>query len=204
VKRGELQAMPYIVKVKVGTAEPKGRPLEIDELRKLYRAAPPHVQAYLKWGLGTAARPAAIIDLHANQVDWVRGVVNLNPKGRAQNKKHRPEVRLPQSLSTSFEGFLIQIGSQPVKSIKTAWRASVARAGLTWNVSGYSLRHTAARWMRLHGVPIDEVRQQLGHKVEGVTGVYTGYDPRYLERACAALDQPVLATCNPKAQVIFC
>ena len=31
--------------------------------------------------------------------------------------------------------------------------------------------------MRLQGVPFDEVRQQLGHRSEGTTGVYIAYDP---------------------------
>lgn len=203
IKRGELQAMPYIVKVKAGAAEPKGRPLEIPELQTLYRAAPPHVQAFIRWGLGTAARPAAIIGLHSKQVDWERGVIDLNPQGREQNKKHRPIVRLPKALQTPFDGFLVSVDGRPVASIKTAWNASVRRGQLTGNVTGYSLRHTAARWMRMQGVPVDEVRQQLGHRVEGITGVYTGYDPRYLENACAALNKLVLAICSPVARLNF-
>jgi hypothetical protein len=56
-----------------------------------------------------------------------------------------------------------------------------------------TLRHTAARWNRLHGVPADEVAQQLGHRKLGMTGVYTEYDPEYLRAACAALDGLLLA-----------
>ena len=63
------------------------------------------------------------------------------------------------------------------------------RTGLDNSVRPYSLRHTAARWMRLHGVSADEVAQQLGHRKLGSTGVYTEYDPQYLKTACEALDQ---------------
>jgi hypothetical protein len=42
--------------------------------------------------------------------------------------------------------------------------------------------------MRLHGVPAEEVAQQLGHRRLGTTGVYTEYDPAYLKAACRALE----------------
>ena len=42
--------------------------------------------------------------------------------------------------------------------------------------------------MRLHGVPAEQVAQQLGHRRLGATGVYTEYDPEYLKAACEALD----------------
>ena len=54
--------------------------------------------------------------------------------------------------------------------------------------------------MRLHGVPAEEVAQQLGHRKLGTTGVYTEYDPEYLKAACEALDgllQAVLAKSLP-------
>ena len=42
--------------------------------------------------------------------------------------------------------------------------------------------------MRLHGVPAEQVSQQLGHLRLGTTGIYTEYDPEYLKAACASLD----------------
>jgi len=74
------------------------------------------------------------------------------------------------------------------QDIKTAWRAAARRAGLDAACRPYSLRHTSARWMRLHGVPAEQVSQQLGHRKLGTTGVYTEYDAEYLKAACEALD----------------
>jgi hypothetical protein len=37
-KRGELSSMPFILSVTVKTHPPKGRPLEIEEIARLYRA----------------------------------------------------------------------------------------------------------------------------------------------------------------------
>jgi len=188
-RRGELTAMPYVASVTVTGHPPKGRPLEVAELTRLYLASAPHLRTFIRWMLGTAARPDAILQLRSEQVEWRHGIIRLNPEGRQQNKKHRPIVRLPDILATDlFDGWLVTRNGRHVADIKTAWRAAVRRSQLTGAVRPYSLRHTAARWMRLHGVSADEVAQQLGHRKLGITGVYTEYDPGYLKAACAALD----------------
>jgi len=186
-KRGELVSVPYVMPVKVGAAQPKGRPLEVEELQALYGKLPPHCQTLMLWLLGTAARPEAVLQLTSDQVDWKRRLVDLNTVGRTQTKKYRPMVRVPKSLG-EFSGPLVVFRGKQVASVKTAWREAVAEAGLAGNVQLYSLRHTAARWMRLKGVPSEQVSQQLGHRREGTTGTYTGYAPDYLAKACKALD----------------
>jgi integrase len=188
-KRGELAAMPFILSVTVKGHPPKGRPMEVAELVRLYGESAPHLQTFIRWALGTAARPQAIIELRSQQVEWAHGVVHLNPEGREQNKKHRPVVKLPRKLAGEvFEGWLLTHRGRHAENVKTARRAAVRRAGLDAACRPYSLRHTAARWMRLHGVPAEEVSQQLGHRRLGTTGVYTEYDPEYLKAACEALD----------------
>ena len=108
-------------------------------------------------------------------------------------------MRLPKTLAREvFDGWLITHKGEHAESIKAAWKAAVNRAGLDKNVRPYSLRHTAARWMRLQGVSADEVAQQLGHRKLGTTGVYTEYDPQYLKAACEALDR---LTCQILASV---
>ena len=200
-KRGELAAMPLIVSVRVKSHPPKGRPMEVAEIARLYAESTAHLRTFIRWALGTAARPEAVLDLRSEQVERAHGVVHLNPEGREQNKKHRPIVKLPQTLRDDvFHGWLVTYNGEHAKDIKTAWRAAVRRAGLDMACRPYSLRHTAARWMRLHGVSAEEVAQQLGHRKLGITGVYTEYDPEYLKAACAALDallQAVLAKSLP-------
>ena len=105
-KRGELVTAPYILTVKAGAHEPMGWPLEIDEVKRLYDKAAPHLRIFMAWMLGTAARPEAVLELHSREVDWVRTVTALNPPGRQQNKKYRPTVRLiPYLAKCRFDGF---------------------------------------------------------------------------------------------------
>ena len=188
-KRGELTTMPFILSVTVKGHPPKGRPMDVAEIARIYRESASHLQTYIRWMVGTAARPEAIINLRSEQVEWTNGVIHLNPEGREQNKKHRPIVKLPPILAgDAFEGWLVTHRGEHPGSVKTAWKAAVRRAKLDEECRPYSLRHTAARWMRLHGVPAEEVAQQLGHRRLGTTGVYTEYDPQYLKAACQALD----------------
>jgi len=84
----------------------------------------------------------------------------------------------------------------------TAWQA--AREGLPEGCNPYSLRHTVARWLRAHSVPVWEVAALLGHKMQGhsVTELYAHADPRDLEATKAALDELLRAslpkTCQSK------
>jgi integrase len=127
-KRGELSAMPFILSVVVRGHPPKGRPMEVQEIARLYVESARHLKTYIRWALGTAARPEAVIGLRSEQVERTHGVVHLNPEGREQNKKHRPIVKLPKTLpSEAFDGWLITVNGEHVKGIRTAWLAAVRR-----------------------------------------------------------------------------
>lgn len=198
-KRGELKHVPYILTVKAGAAEPKGRPMDVAELRKLYNASLPHLKVFIAWMLGTAARTEAILDLTSGQVLREDGLVVLNPPGRDHTKKFRPTVRLLPSLAAfDFEGALIVAKSAQVDSVRNAWRSARADAGFDERVNTYSLRHTAARWMRREGVSEWDTATQLGHRRPGVTERYTAYDPAYLKAAGEALDKLVNAVVNDR------
>ena len=89
---------------------------------------------------------------------------------------------------------------KPVKSMKTALNAS--RDGFQPGVNFYSMRHTAGRWMRSHGVPLEQIAATLGHKDARykVTEIYAPYHPSYLKEAGEALDG-LLRKINAKAAI---
>ncbi|TPL98339.1 tyrosine-type recombinase/integrase [Mesorhizobium sp. B2-3-10] len=199
-KRGELQQPPYIARVKEKAAAPRGRPMTVEELQQLYHHASPHLKTFIRWMLGTAARPEAIVTLDSSQVSWTSRTIKLNPDGRVETKKRRPVIRLPEPLHKErFEGLLVKYKGEAVGSIKTAWNAARERAGLDEACKPYSLRHTASKWMRKHGVSMDEVGQQLGHREKGVavTAIYTADDPAYLRKAAKALGALVVEATKP-------
>jgi hypothetical protein len=121
LKRGELAQCPHILTVPVGKTPPMGRPLDVPELRRVYwnaqphvQALQPHVQAFMLWALGTAARPQVVLELHCRQIEFEFGLVHLNPPEREQvPRKYRPTVRLPDALWQEFEGWAVAWDGEP-------------------------------------------------------------------------------------------
>jgi integrase len=193
-RRGEITGAPYIPSVKVDYGDSLGRPLKIGELARLLTAAPDHLRLMLMILIGTACRPESALELTGAQLDFEDGLIDLNPRGRAQTKKFRPVVKMPYALTTVLRGApdgpLITFRGRPVKKINKAWRGMREAAGLDEEVNPYSIRHTVARWMRQNGVPAWEVAAQLGHKSRDyrTTELYAAFDPSYLSNAVRAIE----------------
>jgi integrase len=205
-KRGALSSFPHVEVPTVGETAPKGRPLTVEEIGKLLRGtAEAHMQLFILLMLATAGRTEAVITLTWEQVNFVDGIVKLNPEGRRQTSKRRPIVKLPGTMRTILEPMagadrIITFRGKPIGKVDSGWHKMVKRAGLEGNVTPYSLRHTAARWMRQRGVPPWEVSAQLGHRLPGysMTERYTAHSPDYLAEAVKALDA-LLALVTPAA-----
>ena len=101
-QRGEIASAPYIPSVKVEYGEPLGRPLKVPELAALLTAAPDHLRLMLMILIGTACRPEAALELTGAQLDFEDRLIDLNPRGRAQTKKFRPVVKMPEALATTL------------------------------------------------------------------------------------------------------
>ena len=133
--------------------------------------------------IGTACRPEARAGADRRAARFRGRVDDLNPRGRAQTKKFRPVVKMPEALATVLrgapDGRLVTFRGQPVRKINKAWRGMREAAGLDDEVNPYSIRHTVARWMRQNGVPAWEVAAQLGHKSRDyrTTELYAAFDP---------------------------
>jgi integrase len=211
-RRGEIAGAPYIPGVKVDYGEPLGRPLKIAELARLLQEAPDHLRLMLMILIGTACRPEAALELTGAQLDFDDRLIDLNPRGRAQTKKFRPVVKMPDALATVLanapSGRLVTFQGRPVKKINKAWRGMRQAAELDEEVNPYSIRHTVARWMRQNGVPAWEVAAQLGHKSRDyrTTELYAAFDPAYLENAVRAIDmlfEKLRASCAPVDEPLF-
>ena len=155
----------------------------------------PHARLYAVLGIGTAARPAAILQLKWQQVDFERRTVQLNPEGRVQTSKGRATVpmttKVEQALQQAWESrtidHVIEHGGRPVASIRRAFSLASERSGVV--VTPSSLRHSAAVWMAESGVPMEEIAAYLGHADTRTTyRFYCKYSPDYLRKAASALD----------------
>lgn len=177
---------------------PKERFLTPVEARSLSRAARPfpHIRAFIVLSLSTAARSAALLDLTWDRVDFTRGTITL-ALGEAADGKRKKRATLPMTprarryLRVLYEArtcnHVIEWGGHRVLSVKKGFGTAATKAGLGW-VTPHVLRHTAASWMAMAGVPIYDISRYLAHSDTRVTERrYLHLTPDYLRTAAKSL-----------------
>jgi integrase len=147
-REGEITSVPRILLSLAPEGEPRERLLTIDEARALFAAATErHQMLYLMLAFATAARPTAILELTAFQVDCDARLIRLNPAGRAQNKKRRPTLPICDALLPWLHGLpagpVVQYRGRALAGTKMLFRH------LTNRVSR-KIRHKAAAAARTH------------------------------------------------------
>jgi len=198
-KHGIINSVPYFKPVTKQASPPKGRPLQIDEIKQLLaHAKSEHMKTFILSMIATTARPDAVLDLTFERCDYDHRLITLNPAGRQQTKKYRPTVKMPALYAEHLKAleetanceYVVDYHGQKIDSIKKAWQRLRNDAGFDKQVNAYSLRHTMARWMRSQGVPAWEVSAQLGHKQPDMTTteIYAPFDPNYLSNAVEAIN----------------
>jgi integrase len=149
---------------------------------------------FVMLALNTWARPEAIIDFRADgQVNWAFGVVDLNPPGRRQTKKHRPKIKLTDNLAEWLRLWdspapMVWDG-QPVTTMKKTFKRHAVACGLP-RFTQYSIRHFMATYVRHEKPPVSREQRDvwLGHDDRRTAKWYEHNDPEFLEDARRATD----------------
>lgn len=173
--------------------QPKERWITKTEARTLLGACrEPHMRVFITLALMTAARSGAILEARWDQVDWERRVLNF---GRGHGNKRRAIVPINGELLLTLRGakalacsdYIVEFRGQPVCHVKTGFAAACRRAGLA-DVTPHVLRHTAATWAVMDGIPLAQVARMLGDSEATVERVYAKHAPDYLCNAVGALE----------------
>jgi integrase len=191
-----ISERPYVMTVQ--SFKTRDRILTDDEARALIGACRTENEKRLVLLLlTTGSRPQALIEAQAGQFDRQARLIDLNPKGREQNrKKHRPIIPMTQAVYDACElwesGPVFVVGSDhhQLKSVRSVWEPLHKRSGLPDDITCYVLRHTVATELRKQGVPEWDVSGYLGHKAPGArtTGRYAHWRPDYMRAAAEAMD----------------
>lgn len=174
---------------------PRERWLTRDEFGRLLAAAETtyHLTVFLHLAIATAGRKEALLGLTWMQVRFDEGHVWL---GRKVGGKARATVPMTDKLrlvlreakKAALTDYVIEYGQKPVASVRTALRKAAARAKVP-GVTPHVLRHTAATWMAMDGVPIEEIARFLGHSDPKVTWrIYAKHSPDYLRGAAQSVN----------------
>lgn len=191
-KKGLISDAPVIWRP--SQPERRERHLSREEFRRfLAEVKAPHARLYMVLAIATCARPKALLELTWDRVDFTRGLIDLNPRGRAQTAKRRPVVpiadyALPE-LQTAYEGrqseHVIERGGKGLASIKKAFSAASKRSNVY--ATPYTLRHTGAVWRAEERVPMAEIAQLMGHDDDRTTQKhYARFSPDFLRSAANA------------------
>jgi len=193
-RNGEIASAPFILDEPDRSDEKEPYVLKPQEMKRLLTKAQerPHIFIYCMIALNTLARPEAVLDLAPAQVNLVDKRINLNPKGRKQTKKYRPIVPITDTLlpflhRTDVPAFVLWNG-KPIESVKKTFARTVSDAGLSSEITPYSLRHTMATELRRRSVPPWEVEGLLGHRRPSTTEKYAHFAPDYLSQGREAID----------------
>jgi integrase len=143
------------------------------------------IHAFFIGTICTLARPNAVMDINVrpDRGQWHGSVLDLNPRGRPQTKKHRPVVGVPTLLRSWLEhvstdpasnGWLCHHHGQAVRSIGTAWDSMRRELGLpmTREWGPYILRHSLASFARARGASAWDLAGQMGHRMAATTEIY--------------------------------
>jgi len=155
------------------------------------QAKSPHIQLFIMLAVSTAARSGAILDLTWQQVDFERRIIDY---GRGYGNKRRAVVPINDDLyealyvaqEMALTDHVIEFNGKPIKSLKKSFAKLCKDNRIT--ASPHVLRHTAATWMVMDGVPLAEVARLLGDSERTVEKVYGKHAPDYLRRAVNSLN----------------
>lgn len=178
---------------------PKDRFLTKAEVRALTKASRqfPHVRAFIALSIATGARQSALLELTWKRVDFEKGLISL-PRGDSEDTVRKSRAVVPMNTrarrylrvlhAARQTGHVIEWGAQRVRSVKKGFATAARKAGLQ-DITPHVLRHTAASWMAMAGVPMLQISRYLGHSDTRVTERrYAHLHPDYLRRAAETLD----------------
>src|SRR5882672_6082568 len=120
------------------------------------KARAPHLRLFILLAVSTAARSGAIMELTWSQIDLETRLINF---GRGWGNKKRAIVPMNDDVRAALmvsqemaeTDYVIEYNGKPVKSIKGGFWSLCNECRIT--ASPHVLRHTAATWLVMDGVP---------------------------------------------------
>jgi hypothetical protein len=194
VRKKELAGAPHIQTVKV--RKKRLYRASLQEMAALLNASEgmPWLRQWIIGSLVTVARPEAVLQLSRPQLDFANRLIDMNPPGRETTIKGRPIIPMTQTafdnMGGAWTGLWITYRGKPLSSIRMGFERARRRAGLTEQITPYTIRRTISTQLRKRGVPLEEIAGFLGHTEDEyeVTEDYAIYSPDYLGLAAKAID----------------
>jgi integrase len=191
--------------------EPGGRVryLTWDEEERLLAACPEWLRDLVIVACHTGIRRGALLGLQWQDVHFeieegmIRVSQDLSKNGEEYWVHMNPTVRealervLRASAQTEASDYVFgKPNGQRRKSIRTAWKKALERAGIE-DFRFHDLRHTAASRVVMRGGSLYDAGRLLGHRTPGMTQRYAHLSPEHMQGVARLTERPAQAIDPP-------
>ena len=164
-----------------------------EELQKIFKLADqlyPHLAPAFKFMYYTGLRRSELISLQWQDVDFKNAILKVmdskTPKGIRPIPLNKEALNILRNLPR-YEGnefvFASPHGGSWHRDVLTKRFAVILRKAGIKDASLHTLRHTFASHLAMAGVPLDVIRDLLGHGSVLITEIYAHLAPDHLKNA---------------------
>jgi integrase len=173
--------------------------LTIQDLNKIYQIAPDHLKWIIEveWELGTRPGVSELFSLKWSDVNFDNDTLRVRGTKTLTSNRIIPltpnfKERLLEMKKNAQSNYLIEFKGKPITSCKTTFMKTVKKAGITYPVRLYDIRHLFASTILANGGDLKAVSKLLGHASTVMTA-NTYYHELKGEKVAALSRKPMLA-----------
>lgn len=199
----DRQDLPNPVE-RLGLRHPEGRLrwLSREEAARLVEAASlharrPHLPSFIQLALNTGCRKTELLALEWSRVDWTLSTLRLDAEHtKSAKRRHIPlneaalaALRVMRAWCDSHahgSPWVFATASGRMTTLQVGFGAACKRASIE-DFRIHDLRHTCASWLVIAGVPLQVVKELLGHSSITVTERYAHLAPELVRSAVQRL-----------------
>lgn len=144
--------------------------LTVDDLRRILEHSEPHLAwaIEIEWELGTRPGATELLALKWSDIDVESRTIHVpgtKTEGAARNMPITPAflARLMEMQHHAQSDHLVEFRGRPIKKFRRAFQTACRRAGITYNVRMYDIRHLFASVKLAGGADLMAVSRLLGH-----------------------------------------
>ena len=150
--------------------------LTVQDLTKIYQLAPDHLKWIIEveWELGTRPGVSELFSLKWSDVDFDNDTLKVRGTKTLTSNRIIPltpnfKERLLEMRKQARTDYLIEFKGKPITSCKTTFAKTVDKAGITYPVRLYDIRHLFASTILANCGDLKAVSKLLGHSSTAMT-----------------------------------
>jgi len=144
--------------------------LDLDDLKKIMKHAAPHLAwaIEVQFNLGTRPGPSELFKIRWEDVNFNTGRVYVFAT-KIDESRDIPVSpgflrRLHKRKQQAQSDYVIEYKGRPIKKLRSSLKTACGKAGITYNVRMYDIRHLFATTQLVGGADLAAVSALLGHK----------------------------------------